>query len=106
MDSDTNSDVVPALLTPAITASVRGGWPSDIAERLGASVLGPMGIVDSYRNLATWRQVVYAVCILVAFALLVWDIVDQAAQYTSVGIVVLIAIAVLVRPGGVRGPRR
>jgi hypothetical protein len=65
-----------------------------------------MGMIDAYRNLAPWRQAVYAVCILGAFGLLVWDIVDKSAQYTSVGIVVLLAVAVLVRPGGIRGPRR
>jgi len=38
-------------------------------------------------------------------ALLVWDIVDQDVQYTTLGFVVLLAIVVAVRPGGFRGPR-
>lgn len=41
-----------------------------------------------------------------AIALLIWDIVDKEAQYTTLGVIVLIAIAVAVRPGGLRGPRR
>jgi hypothetical protein len=62
-------------------------------------------MLDRYRKLPLWRLAVYFVCIIGAIALLVWDVVDKSAQYTTVATVVLLAIAVLVRPGGIRGPR-
>jgi hypothetical protein len=65
-----------------------------------------MGLIDQYRQIAPWRQVVYAVCVLAVIALVVWDLVDESAQYTTVGVVLLLAIAIAVRPGGLRGPRR
>jgi hypothetical protein len=49
---------------------------------------------------------VYAVCVLGVIALVVWDLVDESAQYTTVGVIALLAIAIAVRPGGLRGPRR
>jgi hypothetical protein len=65
-----------------------------------------MGLLDQYRQIAPWRQVVYAICVLGVIALVVWDFVDQSAQYTTVGVIVLLVIAIAVRPGGLRGPRR
>jgi len=62
-------------------------------------------MIDRYRNLPRWRLVVYVVCIVGVFALLIWDVVDKSAQYTTVAAVVLLAVAVAVRPGGIRGPR-
>jgi hypothetical protein len=49
---------------------------------------------------------VYAICVLGVVALVIWDLVEESAQYTAVGVIVLIAIAIAVRPGGLRGPRR
>jgi hypothetical protein len=46
----------------------------------------------------------YWVCIVGAFALLIIDIFDDMA-WTNIGTIVLILIAVLLRPGGVPGPR-
>jgi hypothetical protein len=53
-----------------------------------------------------WSEypVAYWLCIVGAFAFLIVDIVDDAAWMNYVTIV-LIAIAVLIRPGGIRGPR-
>ena len=65
-----------------------------------------MGLLDQYRQIAPWRQVVYAICVLGVIALVVWDLVDESAQYTTVGVIVLLVIAIAVRPGGLRGPRR
>ena len=65
-----------------------------------------MGLLDQYRQIAPWRRVVYAVCVLGVIALVVWDLVDESAQYTTVGVIVLLVIAIAVRPGGLRGPRR
>lgn len=65
-----------------------------------------MGFIDQYRHIAPWRQVVYAICTLGVFALVIWDIVDQSAQYSTLLVIVLLAIAIAVRPGGLRGPRR
>ena len=68
-------------------------------------MLGHRAMIERYRSLPLWRLVVYVVCIVGAFALLIWDVVDKSAQYTTVATVVLLAVAVLVRPGGIRGPR-
>ena len=65
-----------------------------------------MGLIDQYRQIAPWRQLVYAICVLGVVALVIWDLVAESAQYTAVGVIVLIAIAIAVRPGGLRGPRR
>jgi hypothetical protein len=46
----------------------------------------------------------YWVCIVGAFALLVVDVVDDMA-WTNYGTIALIVISVLIRPGGIRGPR-
>jgi hypothetical protein len=46
----------------------------------------------------------YWVCIAGAFALLIVDIASDTA-WTNYGTIVLIAIAILIRPGGIRGPR-
>ena len=46
------------------------------------------------------------ICVLGVIALVVWDLVDESAQYTTVGVIVLLVIAIAVRPGGLRGPRR
>lgn len=46
----------------------------------------------------------YWVCIAGAFALLVADIVSDAA-WTNYVTILLIAIAILIRPGGIRGRR-
>ena len=62
-------------------------------------------MINRYRNLPPWRLAVYVVCITAVFGLVIWDLVDKAAQYTTVAVVVLLAIAILVRPGGIRGPR-
>ena len=65
-----------------------------------------MGLIDQYRQIAPWRQLVYAICVLGVVALVIWDLVEESAQYTAVGVIVLIAIAIAVRPGGLRGPCR
>jgi len=46
----------------------------------------------------------YWVVILAAFALLVVDIFDDGALWNYL-VIVLVAIAIVVRPGGIRGPR-
>jgi hypothetical protein len=45
------------------------------------------------RTLPLWRQAVYWVASIAALGLVIWDIVDQAAQYTSIVVLVLIVIA-------------
>jgi hypothetical protein len=53
-----------------------------------------------------WSQYspAYWVCIAGAFALLIVDIVTDTA-WTNYVTILLIAIAILIRPGGIRGPR-
>jgi hypothetical protein len=58
--------------------------------------------VTMFRLLPAWRKLVYVVATLGAFALLIWDIVDDAAQYTTVAFFVLIVIATL----ALRAPNR
>ena len=65
-----------------------------------------MGFVAQYRQIAPWRQVVYAICTLGVFGLVIWDIFDKSAQYPALLVIVLLAISIAVRPGGVRGHRR
>lgn len=62
--------------------------------------------MDQYRQIARWRQVVYAICTLGVFGLVIWDFFYQSAQYSSLLVIVLIAISIAVRPGGLRGHRR
>jgi hypothetical protein len=49
--------------------------------------------MESLRAPPLWRQVVYWVAVVAAFALLIWDFVDQSAQYTSLAVVALCLIA-------------
>jgi hypothetical protein len=65
-----------------------------------------MGFIDQYRQIARWRQVVYAICTLGVFGLVIWDIFVQSAQYSSLLVIGLLVIAIAVRPGGLRGPLR
>jgi hypothetical protein len=58
--------------------------------------------VTMFRLLPAWRKLVYVVATLGAFALLIWDIVDDAAQYTTVAFFVLIVIVTL----ALRAPNR
>jgi|1186.fasta_scaffold145860_2 hypothetical protein len=44
------------------------------------------------RTLPPWRQAVYWIASLVALALVVWDLVDQEAQYTTIAVMVLVVI--------------
>ena len=64
-----------------------------------------MGFIDQYREIAPWRQVVYAICVLGVVGVVIWDIVDQSAQYSGLLVIALLAVSIAVRPGGVRGPR-
>ena len=43
----------------------------------------PVGFVAEYRQIAPWRQVVYAICTLGVFGLVIWDFFDQSAQYST-----------------------
>ena len=45
------------------------------------------------RTLPPWRQAAYWVASIAALALVLWDIVDQAAQYTSIVVAALVVIA-------------
>ena len=65
-----------------------------------------MPLLDQYRGLPPWRLAVYVVCLLAAIALVVIDIVWKGAQYTTIALVALLVVLILVRPGGIRGPRR
>jgi hypothetical protein len=45
------------------------------------------------RTLPPWRQAVYWIASIAALALAIWDIADKGAQYTSVVVLALVAIA-------------
>ncbi len=54
------------------------------------------------RTLPPWRQAVYWVASIAALALVIWDIVDEGAQYTSIVALALVAIATV----ALRAPHR
>jgi hypothetical protein len=66
---------------------------TDFADRRG--MIGPYG------GRYSWA---YWVVILAAFALLVVDIFDDGALWNYL-VIVLVVIAVVIQPGGIRGPR-
>jgi hypothetical protein len=57
-------------------------------------MIGPYGVRYSWA---------YWVVILAAFALLVVDIFDDGALWNYL-VIVLVAIAIVIQPGGIRGP--
>jgi hypothetical protein len=54
------------------------------------------------RNLPPWRRAVYWLASIGALGLVIWDIVDKSAQYTSIVVVVLVLIATV----ALRAPNR
>jgi hypothetical protein len=54
------------------------------------------------RTLPPWRQAVYWLASVAALALVIWDIVDEGAQYTSIVVLALVAIATV----ALRAPNR
>lgn len=46
------------------------------------------------RALPAWRQGVYWIAVIGLFAMLIWDIVDQGAQYTTALFLIFLVIAV------------
>jgi amino acid permease len=59
------------------------------------------------RTLPPWRRAVYWLASIAALALVVWDIADQGAQYTSIVVIALVVIAtVALRAPGGRGRER
>lgn len=63
------------------------------------------GMMGPYGQRYSWA---YWVCVIGAGVLILLDIVgvtDNEASFTNVGALVLIVIAIFIRPGGVRGPR-
>ena len=45
------------------------------------------------RTLPPWRQAVYWIAAIAALGLVVWDIIDKGAQYTSIAALALVVIA-------------
>jgi len=60
------------------------------------------GVVLGYGARYSWA---YIVVIAVAIILLVIDIVSDLGAWANYVVIALIAVAVVLRPGGVRGPR-
>jgi hypothetical protein len=56
-------------------------------------MVGNMGWLRLLRTLPPWRQAVYWLASIAALALVIWDIVDKGARYTSIAVVVLVVIA-------------
>jgi hypothetical protein len=59
------------------------------------------GMIGPYGARYSWA---YWVVILAAFALLVVDVFDDGAIW-NYGVILLLVIAIAIRPGGFRGPR-
>jgi hypothetical protein len=47
------------------------------------------------RTLPPWRQAVYWLASIAALGLVIWDIVDEGAQYGSIVVVALVVIATI-----------
>ena len=45
------------------------------------------------RTLPPWRQALYWLASIAALALVIWDIADQGARYTSIVVFALVVIA-------------
>jgi len=73
-------------------AEQQEAWPN-FADRRG--MMGPYSVRYSWA---------YWVVILAAFALVVVDLFDDAAVW-NLGVILLVATAVAIQPGGIRGPR-
>jgi hypothetical protein len=54
------------------------------------------------RTLPPWRQAVYWLASITGLALVIWDIVDEGAQYTSIVVLALVAIGTV----ALRAPNR
>jgi hypothetical protein len=54
------------------------------------------------RTLPPWRQAAYWLASIAALALVIWDIVDKGAQYTSIVVIALVVIATV----ALRAPQR
>ena len=46
------------------------------------------------KALPPWRQAVYWIAVIGMFAVLIWDIADKGAQYTTVLFLVFLVVAV------------
>ena len=57
-----------------------------------------------YRRPQSPRDWGYWVAIVIAFVLLIADLIGDGAQFGNIGVFVAIAVAVFLRPGGIRGP--
>jgi len=54
------------------------------------------------RTLPPWRQALYWLASIAALVLVIWDIADQGAQYTSIVVLALVVIATV----ALRAPSR
>ena len=61
----------------------------------------PRGVIGRYGARYSWA---YWAVSLAAFAFLVVDIFDDAALWNYL-VIALVAVAIVLRPGGIRGPR-
>ena len=64
-----------------------------------------MGYFDAYRHLPSWRLWLYALLAVAGLALILIDLFWKGAQYTTVAFLAILIVLILLRPGGVRGPR-
>jgi branched-subunit amino acid ABC-type transport system permease component len=51
------------------------------------------------------RNAAYWLVVLAAAVLLIVDIADRGLEYGNLGVFLLLVVALLLRPGGWRGPR-
>jgi len=64
-----------------------------------------MGYFDAYRHLPSWRPWLYALLAAAGLALILIDLLWKGAQYMTVAFFAVLIPMILLRPGGVRGPR-
>jgi hypothetical protein len=93
------------VVAPPAARTVRAPEPSarmSAATRSDGVTVRPMKWMEIFRALPPWRKVLYVVGVVGALAVLVWDIADKEAQYTTVAFLVLIALAAV----ALRAPNR
>jgi hypothetical protein len=75
--------------------------PDSEQQEAGSNFVDRRGAIGPYGVRYSWA---YWVVMVAAFALLVVDLFDDGAVW-NLGVIVLVAIAVAIQPGGIRGPR-
>ena len=61
--------------------------------------------MTAHRRPESARDWGYWVAIVVAFVLLILDLIGDGPELGNIGVLIAIAVAIFLRPGGIRRPR-